>query len=68
MDIPVPKPAQVIRYAYLWADEHEAGREEGSKNRPVAIVRKVVNPLNMWGLQCGLLVRALADETTDAKQ
>lgn len=38
MDIPAPKPAQVIRYAYLWADEHEAGREEGSKDRPVAIV------------------------------
>jgi len=38
MDIPAPKPAQVIRYAYLWADEHEAGREEGTKDRPVAIV------------------------------
>ena len=38
MDIPLPKPAQVIRYAYLWADEHAAGREEGVKDRPTAIV------------------------------
>ncbi|NOU05887.1 MAG: hypothetical protein HOO99_06855 [Hyphomicrobiaceae bacterium] len=38
MDITSPKPAQVIRYAYLWADEHDAGREEGVKDRPAAIV------------------------------
>jgi hypothetical protein len=38
VDIPAPKPAQVIRYAYLWADEHDAGHEEGTKDRPVAIV------------------------------
>ena len=38
MDIPTPKPAQVIRYAYLWANEHAAGRDEGTKDRPVAIV------------------------------
>ena len=28
----------VIRYAYLWADEHAAGRDEGVKDRPVAVV------------------------------
>ena len=38
MEIPAPKPAQVIRYAYLWADEHEAGWEEGTKDRPAAIL------------------------------
>jgi hypothetical protein len=38
MDIPTPTPGLVIRYAYLWADEHDAGHEEGSKDRPVAIV------------------------------
>lgn len=38
MDIPAPVPGLVIRYAYLWADEHDAGREEGSKDRPVAVV------------------------------
>lgn len=38
MDIPAPKPAQVIRYSYLWAAEHGGGRDEGIKDRPVAIV------------------------------
>lgn len=38
MDIPAPKPAQVIRYSYLWADEHAHGLEEGTKNRPASIV------------------------------
>lgn len=43
MDIPQPQPAQVIRYAYLWADEHAAGREEGVKDRPAVIVLTVQN-------------------------
>jgi PemK-like, MazF-like toxin of type II toxin-antitoxin system len=38
MDIPTPVPGLVIRYAYLWADEHDAGREEGAKDRPAAVV------------------------------
>lgn len=38
MDIPTPVPGLVIRYAYLWADEHEAGREEGAKDRTAAVV------------------------------
>jgi PemK-like, MazF-like toxin of type II toxin-antitoxin system len=38
MDIPVPRPGLVIRYSYLWADEHDAGREEGAKDRPAAVV------------------------------
>ncbi|MGO9487268.1 MAG: plasmid maintenance toxin (PemK-like) [Rhodomicrobium sp.] len=41
MDIPAPKPAMVIRYAYLWADEHNSGREEGSKDRPAIIILAV---------------------------
>jgi len=28
----------VIRYAYLWSNEAAAGREEGSKDRPCAII------------------------------
>jgi hypothetical protein len=42
VDIPSPKPAQVLRYAYLWADEHADGREEGTKDRPVAVVLTVL--------------------------
>jgi hypothetical protein len=38
MTVPVPQPGQVIRYAYLWAEEHAAGQEEGLKDRPCAIV------------------------------
>jgi hypothetical protein len=35
--IPVPEPGLVISYAYLWHDEHAAGREEASKERPAVI-------------------------------
>jgi len=36
--LPEPIPGLVIRYSYLWADEHDEGREEGSKDGPSAIV------------------------------
>jgi hypothetical protein len=36
--LPAPVPGLVIRYAYLWHREHLAGREEGEKDRPCAIV------------------------------
>lgn len=32
-----PQPGLVIRYAYLWRDEAERGREDG-KDRPCAVV------------------------------
>ena len=38
MSLPTPRPGLVICYAYLWADEHHAGLEEGRKDRPCAIV------------------------------
>src|SRR5215472_10252472 len=38
MPIPNPEPGLVISYAYLWHREHEAGREEGRKDRPSVIV------------------------------
>lgn len=39
MPLPRPAPGMVARYAYLWADEAEAGRREGRKDRPcVAVV------------------------------
>lgn len=37
MLLPPPQAGQVIRYAYLWADEHASGREEGVKDRPAVI-------------------------------
>lgn len=42
MSWPVPEPGLVIRYAYLWEREARAGREEGVKDRPCAIVLVVM--------------------------
>jgi hypothetical protein len=44
-----PQPGSVIHYAYLWADERAAGREEGLKDRPALVL--------------ALAVRAEGDET-----
>jgi hypothetical protein len=33
-----PKPGLVIRYAYLWREQAEAGRDEAVKDRPCAVV------------------------------
>ncbi len=38
MSWPTPRPGLVIRYSYLWAREAAAGREEGVKDRPCAII------------------------------
>lgn len=38
MTLPKPEIGLVVHYSYLWAGEHAAGAEEGSKNRPCAIV------------------------------
>lgn len=44
MTIPTPEPGLVINYAYLWHYEHEAGQEEGRKDRPSVIVLCVEGP------------------------
>ena len=41
MPIPNPEPGLVIAYSYLWHHEHEAGREEGRKERPSVVVLAV---------------------------
>ena len=38
MSLPKPEPGLVIRYSYLWLREHREGRDEGSKDRPCAII------------------------------
>jgi hypothetical protein len=38
VSLPTPEPGLVIRHAYLRLSEHRAGREEGVKDRPCAIV------------------------------
>jgi hypothetical protein len=36
--IPTPEPGLVLNFAYLWHREHQAGQEEGRKDRPSVIV------------------------------
>lgn len=38
MTWPVPVPGLVIRYSYLWDREAREGREEGTKDRPCAVI------------------------------
>ncbi len=38
MEWPTPRAGLVIRYSFLWSSEALAGKSEGSKDRPVAIV------------------------------
>jgi len=41
--LPEPAPGLVIRYSYLWREEHLKGQEEGVKDRPCAIILAVTN-------------------------
>lgn len=41
MTLPPPRPGLVIRYAYLWRREAQAGAAEARKDRPCAIVLAV---------------------------
>jgi hypothetical protein len=38
LSFPTPIPGLVIRYAYLWSADAEAGHEEGVKDRPCAVI------------------------------
>lgn len=66
MDIPSPKPAQGIRYAYLWAGEHEVGRDEGVKHRPAAIVMTLMTPANAVRVAVVPITHSQPVPTTDA--
>lgn len=44
MKLDRPKQRQVIRYSYLWLEESRAGREQGRKDRPCAIVLVTPGP------------------------
>jgi hypothetical protein len=43
VSFPEPYAGLVIRYSYLWKREFDAGREEGVKDRPCAIVMVVLD-------------------------
>ncbi|PKP94727.1 MAG: hypothetical protein CVT77_01595 [Alphaproteobacteria bacterium HGW-Alphaproteobacteria-16] len=38
MSLPTPVAGLVLRYAFLWREEADRGQEEGSKDRPCAII------------------------------
>jgi hypothetical protein len=38
VSLSIPKPGLVIRYSFLWSNDRAKGAEEGSKDRPCAIV------------------------------
>jgi hypothetical protein len=42
VSLPNPEPGLVIHYSYLWEREAAEGLEEGSKDRPCAIVAAVI--------------------------
>jgi hypothetical protein len=46
VSLPEPAPGLVISFAYLWRREHAAGREEGAKDRPCAVVLVATGPGN----------------------
>jgi hypothetical protein len=43
VSFPEPYAGLVIRYSYLWKREFDVGRDEGTKDRPCAIVLAVVD-------------------------
>ncbi len=43
MAFPTPLAGMVIRYAYLWRNEHKRGVEEGTKDRPCAVLLAVTD-------------------------
>jgi hypothetical protein len=69
MDIPTPKPAQVIRYSYLWADEYGSGIDEGRKDRPAAVVLTVraLQQMTCELSSCPSLMQRLPPEVTHLK-
>lgn len=43
MTWPAPQPGLVIRYSYLWQREAKSGLQEGSNDRPCAVVLAVTD-------------------------
>jgi hypothetical protein len=41
VNFPEPYAGLIIHYAYLWKSAYDAGREEGTKDRPCVIVMTV---------------------------
>ncbi len=66
MTWPKPVPGLVIRYSYLWDREDSAGREEGVKNRPCAIVLVVYQDEDRAPLVAVLPITHAAPQNNEA--
>lgn len=42
-NLPSPVPGLVLRYSFLWSHEAACGAEEGSKDRPCAVLLTIAN-------------------------
>lgn len=63
---PEPAPALVVRYSYLWHSEFLAGREEGVKDRPCAIVATVKRGAGRWRVVVLPVTHSPPDDPTAA--
>lgn len=66
MPLPDPEIGSVIRYAYLWRREAEAGGEKGRKDRPCVIVHKRQAANQATEVFVAPLTRARPDERQKA--
>ncbi len=66
MPLPEPRPGLVIRYAYLWRSEHERGREEGTKDRPCAVVLATTRDGDATRVVVAAITHTPPRDTTDA--
>lgn len=66
MDLPIPRPGLVIRYAYLWREEAAEGRQEGVKDRPCVVVVAVQQQDETIRVRVAPITHTPPRETTDA--
>jgi hypothetical protein len=62
----LPQPGLVIRYSYLWRREARAGREEGTKDRPCAVVLAHKNEQGETRVYVLPVTHSPPDEDTEA--
>jgi hypothetical protein len=43
MPLPIPEAGLVVRYGYLWYNDHVAGREYSPKDRPCAVILRTTS-------------------------
>jgi mRNA-degrading endonuclease toxin of MazEF toxin-antitoxin module len=62
----IPKPTDVISYAYLWSREAEKGEESGRKDRPVVVVLSAIVRKDRTQLLVAPVTHAAPERSDDA--